>query len=196
MDIDALPWQADWYRSKVQQALGERFEDSFVLWYIDHAQHDDPQTAAARAHTVSFGGALQQALRDLSTWVEKGVRPLETRYKVVDSQVIVPASAPERGGIQPVVALKADGGLRAEVKVGEPVTFSANIEAPPNAGKVVAAEWDFEGVGTYPFQARIDVPEAMVEVSATHAFAKPGIYFPVLRATSQREGDAKTPYGG
>jgi hypothetical protein len=195
MDIDALPWQADWYRGKVQQALGDHFDDSFVLWYIDHAQHDDPQTTAAHAHTVSFRGALQQALRDLSAWVEKGVRPAETRYKVVDSQVIVPASARERGGIQPVVELKANGGPCAEVKAGEPVTFSANIEAPPNAGEVIAAEWDFEGVGTYPFQARIDIPEATVKVSAAHAFTRPGTYFPVLRATAQREGDAKTPYG-
>jgi hypothetical protein len=31
-------------------------------------------------------------------------------------------------------------------------------------------------------------------VKATHAYSQPGTYFPVLRATSQRESDAKTPY--
>jgi hypothetical protein len=31
-------------------------------------------------------------------------------------------------------------------------------------------------------------------VKATHAFAKPGTYFATLRAISQRQGDAKTPY--
>jgi hypothetical protein len=195
MDIDAPAWQADWYRSKVRQALGERFEDSFALWYIDHAQHDDPQTTAAHAHTVSFGGALQQALRDLSTWVETGLRPGESRYCIEDSQVLVPATAEARGGVQPVVDLKANGGVRADVKAGEPVTFTANIEVPPNAGPVVAAEWDFEGVGIYPVALRIDAPQPALTISATYAFSKPGTYFPVLRATSQREGDTKTAYG-
>ena len=43
MDIDALPWQADWYRSQVKEALGSSFEDNFALWFIDHAQHDNPR---------------------------------------------------------------------------------------------------------------------------------------------------------
>jgi hypothetical protein len=34
-----------------------------------------------------------------------------------------------------------------------------------------------------------------VSVKATHAYARPGTYFPVLRATSQREGDPKTAFG-
>ena len=87
MDIDAMPWQADWYRSKVREALGPDFEDHFALWFIDHAQHDNPLTAAARARTVSYEGALQQALRDLSAWVEKGIKPAATRYSIVDAQV-------------------------------------------------------------------------------------------------------------
>jgi len=31
-------------------------------------------------------------------------------------------------------------------------------------------------------------------VKTTYSFTRPGTYFPVLRATSQREGDSKTPY--
>jgi hypothetical protein len=31
-------------------------------------------------------------------------------------------------------------------------------------------------------------------VRAVHAYARPGTYFPVLRAAVQREGDAATPY--
>lgn len=195
MDIDALPWQADWYRSKVQEALGAGFDDSFALWFIDHAQHDNPQTPAAHAHAVSFEGALQQALRDLSAWVEKGVRPSSTQYRVVDTQVLVPAGANERKGIQPVVELKANGCERAEVAVGEPVRFTGTIEVPAGAGSVVAAEWDFEGLGNYPLAGQIEVPQPWVRLSATHAFARPGTYFTVLRAASQREGDAQTPYG-
>ena len=33
-----------------------------------------------------------------------------------------------------------------------------------------------------------------VSVKATHAYSQPGAYFPVLRVTSQREGDLKTPF--
>ncbi len=195
MDIDALPWQADWYRSTVRNALGSGADDEFALWFIDHAQHDDPATVDAHARTVSYGGALQQGLRDLSGWVERGERPSDTTYEVVDTQVRVPTGAVERGGIQPVVELTVAGGDCANVSVGEPVTFTATIEVPPGGGDVVAAEWDFEGVGSFPDPARVDRPHYRIQLSTTHAYRAPGTYFPVIRATSQREGDARTPYG-
>lgn len=195
MDIDAMPWQADWYRSKVREALGERYDDSFALWYLDHAQHDNPQTGAARARTIGFDGALQQALRDLAAWVEHGRRPADTRYRVEDAQVILPARAAERGGIQPVIELAANGGARAEVRAGEAVSFAATIEVPPGAGMVVAAQWDFEGAGTFPDSAAIDQPAPSLRLGGTHVYNAPGTYFPVLRATSQRQGDLKAPYG-
>jgi hypothetical protein len=195
LDIDALPWQADWYRTQVKAQLGSQFEDNFALWFIAHAQHDNPATPKVRAHAVSFAGALQQALRDLSAWVERGTRPADTQYEIIDSQVHLPADATARKGIQPVIELRANGGVRADVKVNQPVTFTAIIEVPPNAGKVVAAQWDFEGAGNYPVAERLDIPQAVVSLSATHSYSKPGTYFAVLRAASQRRGDAKTPYG-
>jgi hypothetical protein len=66
---------------------------------------------------------------------------------------------------------------------------------PPGAGKVVAVEWDFEGLGTYPLIGRLDEPQEVVQVSTSHAYCKPGTYYPVVRATSQREGNVQTPYG-
>lgn len=195
MDIDAYPWQADWYRARVKEALGASFEDNFALWFVDHAHHENPMTALARANAISYGGALQQALRDLAQWVEKGVKPAETRYRIEDTQVVVAAGAKERGGVQPVADLKANGGARADVKVGEPVSFTATIEVPPGAGQVVTAEWDFEGTGDYPAVARIDAPDALVRLEAAYSYVRPGTYFPVLRATSQREGNVSTPYG-
>ena len=194
MDIDALAWQADWYRTKVKDALGAQFDEQFAIWFIDHAQHDNPQTPAAHAHTVSYEGALQQGLRDLANWVENGIKPSSTRYEVVDAQVVVPDDAVARGGIQPLVTLHANGGVRSEVAVGDAVAFSARIDVPPHAGRVVAAEWDFEGLGTYP-QHETLTPQASLQLSATHRYDKPGVYFAVLRATSQREGDAQTPFG-
>jgi hypothetical protein len=195
MDIDALPWQADWYRTKVKEALGKRIDDEFRLYFIDHAQHTPPAGVPAQARTVSYQGALEQALRDVSAWVERGVKPpAGTNYTMMDSQVEVPKTAAQRAGIQPVVHLSANGGERAEVAVGKPVAFTAVIDVPVNGGKVVAAEWDFEGRGNYPDPVQLADFKPTVTLTATHSFAQPGTYFAVLRASSQRDGDAKTPY--
>jgi hypothetical protein len=194
-DREAFPWQADWFRSRVKENLGKGADDHFRLWYVDHALHGEVEDPT---RTISYLGVLQQALRDLSAWVEKGIDPpATTTYKVEDGQVVVPTTAAERKGIQPVVTAKANGGARAEVRVGERVTFTAVIEVPPHAGKVVAAEWDFEGAGTFPVVGQIHNSNASgtrVTLKTTYAFAKPGTYFPALRAASQRQGDVKTPY--
>ena len=200
MDQDALPWQADWYRAKVKGNLGPQLDENFRLWFTDHAIHGDQEKQEDPTHTVSYMGILQQALRDLSAWVEKGVEPpASTSYKVDDGQVVVPATAVDRKGVQPVVTLNANGGARADVAVNQPVKFSAIVEVPPNTGKVVAAEWDFEGQGTFPIAQNIENSDskssgARVCLTMSHAFPKPGTYFPVLRATSQRDGDEHTPY--
>jgi len=48
-----------------------------------------------------------------------------------DRQVQVPATAAERKGSQPIVTVQANGGARTEIPVGQPVSFSATTEAPP-----------------------------------------------------------------
>lgn len=194
MDIDAYAWQADWYRSLVKDAIGADFDDTFALWFVDRAHHENPLTPLQRSQVVSYSGALQQALRDLATWVETGSKPSETRYKVVDTQVLVPAGAAERGGMQPVVELTANGSVRAEVEAGATVSLTAAVEMPPGAGKVVSAEWDFAGSGDF-IPAEIGTPAERVTLTASHAYARPGTYFAVIRVGGQREGDAATPYG-
>jgi hypothetical protein len=195
VDEYAIPVEADWYRKQVEDKLGSRAADSFRLWYIDNAMHS-PAAPVGSANTriVAYNNVLQQALRDVSAWVEKGVKPPENSvYKIVDSQVVVPATAAERKGVQPVVILTANGGARAEVGVGQPVTFEGTIEVPPGTGKVVGAEWDFEGAGDYPVRGQIK-PDASGEratATTTYSFSKPGTYFAALRAESQR-----TPDGG
>ena len=197
-DREAFPWQADWYRSEVREHLSDSTDNHFRLWYTDRALHGDLSEQEDPTRTVSYLGVLQQALRDLSAWVEEGVAPpATTNYTIEDGQVIIPATAAERGGIQPVVTLKANGEERADVQRGEPVTFTAVIEVPPNTGQVVAAEWDFEGSGTFPVAGQLvpdDETGSRVTLETTHTFSGPGTYFPVLRAISQREGDATTPY--
>ena len=212
-DREAFPWQADWYRSKVKEHLGDSTDNYFRLWYTDHALHGDIAREDDPTHTVSYLGVLQQALLDLSTWVEKGIPPASTtNYKIVDGQVIVPATAEERKGVQPVVTVKVNGGKRADVKVGQQVTFTAVIEVPKNMGKVVAASWNFEGLPAdveksagwnfeasdiFPVKAKFvpsDKTGSRVTVTTTHSFSKAGTYFPTLRVASQRNGDSKTPF--
>ena len=194
-DQDAFPWQADWYASKVRTALDSRFNGNFRLWFIDHALHGDVEKQFDPTHTVSYVGALQQALRDLSAWVEKGVPPPEsTIYRIVDGQVEVPSSAARRKGIQPTVTVLANGKARAEVKVGQRVTLSAVIELPPNAGRIVSAEWSLEGANEFTPAAPAPSGGARAAVQTIHAYSRPGTYFAVLRAASQRDGDTATPY--
>jgi hypothetical protein len=204
LDEAAYPWQADWYRTQVRRALGERLDDQFRLWFVDKAMHTGPFPSRSEARparttrVVPYVGVLQQALRDVAAWVEQGLPPPpSTEYRVVDGQVVAPPTAAARKGIQPVVALTANGGERAEVAVGEPVSFEARIDVPPAGGVVVMAEWDFEGAGDFPVSGPFDylTPDgASVTARASYAFAEPGTYFPALRATSHRRGDARTRY--
>ena len=192
-DIDAYAWQADWYRELARGADPAHAEANFALYYVDHAHHENPQTGLQRAHVVSYGGALQQTLRDLAAWVEQGQRPSGSRYRVVDGQVEVPASAAERAGIQPVVTLCANGAVRADVRMSDPVTLSAVVETPQDAGQVVTADWDFEGSGDFADPADV-IPAASVRLEAIHRYERPGTYFPVLRVGAHRQGEAQTPY--
>lgn len=212
-DREAFGWQADWYRSRVQENLGDKTDQNFRLWYTDHALHGDVAIEDDPTRTVSYLGVLQQALLDLSAWVEKGIEPASTtRYTIVDGQVVLPPSADERGGIQPVVSVLANGGKRTVVKVGQAVRFTAEVAVPKNKGKVVAAVWNFEGLpggftmsdlhgwnfdtsDAFPVAAQLkpsDKTGSRVRVTSTYTFTKPGTYFPTLRVAAQREGDAKT----
>ncbi|MDR2418603.1 MAG: hypothetical protein LBD79_06075 [Treponema sp.] len=194
MDMDALPWQPDWYRQRVKEHLGEKEQEQFRLWYIDRALHGDISKTLGDLHVVNYLGALHQALLDLAAWVERGVAPPETTsYTVSGGQLSVPPAAKERRGIQPVIQLKANGAEKAEANVGQPVSFSASVEVPPGAGRLIAAEWSFEGETDYPVKGIFtDLSEdgASATVLAVHRFYKSGVYFPVLRVTSNRIGDA------
>lgn len=195
LDTDAYPWPGDWYRARVKEALGTSYGDGFRLWYNDNADHiEGPVTGTRAARLIEFTGILQQALRDLSAWVEKGVEPARTTsYDVADSQISVPQHAAARRGIQPVVDLTVDGTDRIEVPAGRSVTFTARIEVPPGAGRVVHTAWDFAGTGDFTAKP-FGPPRQAVEIRQTFTYTKPGTYFPVLKATAQREGDTATPF--
>jgi hypothetical protein len=194
-DREAMPWQADWYRQRVQDHLGAKTDANFRLWYTDHALHGDEPTPEAASRIVTYVPVLQEALRDLALWVEQGkAPPASTGYRIDQGQVITAPSAAQRLGIQPVVTLRVGGGQRAEVRAGQPVTFTGTIEVPPGAGGVVAAQWDFDGEGKFPASSTVRPGVKRATVSTTYSFARPGTYFVALRGVSQREGDGANPY--
>jgi hypothetical protein len=202
MDEAAYPWQGAWYDELVHTVQGPAADDQFRIWLTDHAMHlapwvgpDDPRPVRT-TRIVNYGGILEQALRDVVAWVENGLAPpASTNYRVVEGQVLVPARASERKGIQPTIEMTANGGPRADVGVGEPVEFAASIEVPHGTGTVVSVEWDFDGSGEYALSGQgIDGSAPLLNVFASHAFSEPGSYFPAVRVRSQRQGNVATPH--
>ncbi len=186
-DWDAAAWHADWYRSLVQANYGPAYKDRYRLYYVDRGTHGrvpDPRKA------IDYQPALQQALRDLSAWVERGVAPPEeTAYRLAEGQVDLAPTASSRKGIQAVIALTANGSERADIRAGQEVQFAATVEMPPQTGRIVAAEWDFEGgEAAYPVPETV-TPGARITLSRTFRFDRPGTYFPTLRVHSHRDGD-------
>jgi hypothetical protein len=205
-DEIAYPQQADWYRRRVAAAFGDRIDDHYRVWFTDHAMHQDPAVMprveihpARSTRVVNYRGVLEQALRDLAAWVEQDVSPpASTVYDLVDGQIRLPARAADRRGIQPVVDLTANGSMRTTAAAGETVEFSAFVEVPPGTGTVVSAEWDFEGTGDFPVTEGFtneDLSYPSMTLRREYAFAAPGTYFPSLRVTAQRLGQADHPHG-
>jgi hypothetical protein len=207
MDEAAYPWQALWYRKKVEAQLGAQLDDQYRLWFVEHAMHTGgaepvvglgmPDVVPSRkTRIVSYLGVLQQALRDVAAWVELGIAPpASTAYRYVDGQVHVPDTAAERRGPQAVVRATANGGERADVAVGDEVRFVAEVDVPVGAGGIVGVEWDFDGTGEFAVhEEHLDPAMATFTSVVTHAFTAPGTYFPAVRVTNQRSVDAGTPH--
>ena len=190
-DDYAWPHAGHMYGLLVRDALGATVDDQFRLWYNDHAAHLPAPPTSTRL--VNYRGSVEQAVRDLVEWVEHGTVPPSTTGYEWDrrgSSLTLAAAAAERRGIQPVVTLAANGGARAEVRVGDTVTFEATAEVPPGAGTLICAEWDFDGSGAWPaVDDDVDGSDASVSLSQSHTYDLPGTYFPAVRVTAQRDGD-------
>lgn len=197
-DREAFAWQGDFYRDMVKANLGEKTDDNFRLWYTDRALHGDLSKQEDPTRTVSYLGVLQQALRDLSAWCEKEITPsASTNYQIEDGQVIVPSTTTERKGIQPIVKLTVNGEKKKVIKQGQTLTFTAVVDVPKNTGKLVSAEWDFDGKGNFSISSKkitFDAQNSQASVSITYKFTTKGTYFPTVRIASQRQGDSKTPF--
>lgn len=193
LDVSAFPYGGDYYAGKVRQTMGGAvFANNVRLWYQDNADHFDDASIrpANAARLVSYVPVLYQALRDMAAWVERGVSaPASTRYHIADGQVVVPASADERRGVQPVVELTAGGGHRVDVSVNQPVLLRGVVSVPGGTGKVVSTHWYLgEGPVGYVPGDPVKSPAPTITVSKKVSFARPGIYFVTLRGESQRDG--------
>jgi hypothetical protein len=200
-DSSLWPSQGIIYRGAVLQAQGaEGLDENFRQQWTENAEHIPPMylpNSAQRATAtwlIDYFPIIEQGLADLITWVEEGVVPPSTNYEFIDGQVKLPDSAEERGGVQAVLQVSANGGLRAEVKAGEPVQLEVAAEMPPHAGTIISVEWDFDGWGSFPFRHDIDGSDTSVHLSTTHTYDTPGTYFATARVHSHREGKVDAEY--
>ena len=189
LDVNALPWNADWYRKQVIRQLGTD-GDLYRVYYNDNSDHFSgpaPNNNFA-PYIINYNTLLYQALRDIADWVEKGIEPpRNTQYEVEDSQIKVPYEASDRGGIQPVVHLCANyDERRVDVMSNQSVSFRAVAEVPTQEGCIIEISWDYEGVGIWE-SVEVEKAERYKEIYGNHTYAAPGTYFPAIRVGSSHK---------
>jgi hypothetical protein len=198
--IVPLPSVAHYHRM-VLDHHGDQTDSHYRLWWVENAAHAAAEFLLAlttpeknpgvwRSRLVSYDGVVREALAAIVRWVEAGVAPAaSTSYRFsADSGLVLPASAAERGGVQPIVRATANGGQRAAVRVGEPVVFAGFAEQPAGTGTIVSAGWDFEGAGDFAHAHEVEGEAQSGRFEATHAYAKPGVYFASFRVGAHRDG--------
>jgi hypothetical protein len=189
------------YHRMVRAHHGDRIDDYYRLWWVENSAHGAAELLLAwttpeknpgvwRSRLVGYGGVICEALRSLVLWVEEGTAPARTTaYRFTsDSGLVLAQSAIERGGVQPVVRAEVNGGLRADVRVGETVTFSGSAQQPPGVGSIVFARWDFDGLGEFTHEHTIERDSPSINVQVTRTYDTPGTYFVSFRVGAYREG--------
>jgi hypothetical protein len=195
VDPSSYPYVAAFYAGQVVKALGASQANSmFRVYYNENSGHGAigvlPDGKIATT-TIGIAGILNQALLDLAAWVERGVAPPPSSRYSLDAmnQVTLPEKASERHGLQPVVSLTANGKVRAEVAVNEPINLQGNVEMPPGTGKVLQYDW-YLGRSDFGYEVATKLTEPPAAVSATRrvSFPAPGEYTITLRTFAQRDG--------
>jgi hypothetical protein len=198
-DASLWPSSGIGYKDAIERVQGAGAAERFRLRWTENAEHGSPEmfvgepNRATNTRLIDYQPIINQTLADLTAWVEEGVEPAGTNfeYDYHDALVTLPPTATERGGIQPVVSVTANGGIRAEVKVGEPVELVVHAEAPPKAGTIIAVAWDFDGSGTYPLRHDVDGSSSAVTFSISHSWDRPGTYFATALVHSHVDGDVQ-----
>ncbi|HLS98423.1 MAG: tannase/feruloyl esterase family alpha/beta hydrolase [Porticoccaceae bacterium] len=196
---DSSVWPANGllYAGAVARVQGEEAAArKFRIRWTENAEHGPPSIVppepnrASNTRLVDFTGIYEQSLADLVDWVENGVEPLGSRYAYADGRILLPDSADERGGIQPVVKVSANGGARAEIKAGDTVNLEVDAGVAEGAGTIVSIQWDFDGAGKFPVsQEGVDGTQRTLRLQTTQRFDKPGTYFVSALVHAHREGD-------
>jgi hypothetical protein len=71
---------------------------------------------------------------------------------------------------------------------------NADAEVPPGTGGIVAAEFDFDGTGLFPYKhVGIDGKSPKLQFQMTHTHQQPGTYFACVRVISPPAGDSNSP---
>jgi hypothetical protein len=195
-DSSLWPPQGVIYQEATIRAQGaERAKERFCLRWTENAEHIGPAFLASspkRATStwlIDYMPIIEQSLLDLCDWAEKGIVPAATTYVFSEGRVTLPRTAHERGGIQPVVSVLVNGGLRTDVKADEPVTLTLEAQVPPAGGTIVAVEWSLDGSGEFMPEPGIDGLKKSLNLSRIHRYTTPGVYFATARVTSHRDGD-------
>ncbi|MCW2528756.1 MAG: hypothetical protein JWM76_3616 [Pseudonocardiales bacterium] len=195
-DASLWPPQGIGFHDNVIRLHGaEEGKKRFRLRWTDNAEHVPPGMAGSppgrdnKTWLIDYQPVIEQCLADLAAWVEDDVEPIETNFNLKDGRIVLPSSAGERLGIQPVVTVNANGGARADVRVGEEVQLEALAELADGVGTIVGVKWDFDGSGTYPEIAEIDGTSTSVKTATTHTFEKAGTFFVTALVESHRDGD-------
>jgi hypothetical protein len=195
-DSSVWPLNGLTYHRAVLGAQGEEgAARTFRIRWIQNAEHGPAAMVppepnrASNTRLIDVKGMHEQSLRDLVDWVERGIEPVGSAFRDSDGQILLPDTAAERGGIQPVVVVTANGAARADVVPGAEVELTVHAEVPPGAGAVVSVEWDFDGSGSFPLRHEVDGTDSAVTLRTTHRYTTPGTWYASARVQSHRLGD-------
>jgi len=136
---------------------------------------------------------IGRALDHILDWVEKDIPPPSSTVAELsfDYSLIMPETAAERKGIQPVIASITANGQTGSIKanLGEAVNFSGVAESA--VGNIIRYEWYCHNLKDFYCEVNVEEPKARVNTPYTYMFQQQGTYFAVLRVTGDLGGDAE-----
>ena len=177
LDREALPTCAEPYVQDVKRNLGADADASFRIWWTANAQHGVP--ADERTRYIDFRGVCAQGVADVIAWVEQGTPPpASTSYSFdATNQVVLPARAADRRGLQPTIAFTVNGHSAVTVKAGESIRLLANVDVPPGAGRVASVAFDLDGSGEFAIRQTVPGSNPTSHTAELdHVFNQPGVY--------------------